>query len=76
MTYSSETAFHALDLPDADDLVLRADLLRRISELVKERRLGEAQAAELMGLDPAMNRGAKVDLADRTRMLPWGRCGE
>ena len=51
VTYSSESAFHALGLPDADDLVLRADLMRKISEIVAARGLTQAQAGVLMRMD-------------------------
>ncbi len=51
VTYSSESAFHALGLPDADDLVLRAELMRKISEIVAARGLTQAQAGVLMRMD-------------------------
>lgn len=51
VTYSSESAFHALGLPDADDLVLRAELMRKISEIVAARGLTQAQAGALMRMD-------------------------
>ncbi len=51
VTVSTESAFHALGLPDADDLVLRAELLRKIADIVKERGLTQVRAAELLGMD-------------------------
>ncbi|MFA6019157.1 MAG: helix-turn-helix transcriptional regulator [Rhodospirillales bacterium] len=51
VTYTDKSAFHGLGLPDADDLVLRADLLGKIAEIIKARRLTQAKAAELMGMD-------------------------
>jgi predicted XRE-type DNA-binding protein len=51
VTYSSDSAFHALGLPDADDLVLRAELMRKISEIVVARGLTQAQAGVLMRMD-------------------------
>lgn len=51
VTYSTESAFHALGLPDADDLVLRAELMRKIGEIVTTRGLTQTQAAELMHMD-------------------------
>ncbi len=51
VTYSTKSAFHALDLPDADDLELRAALMRRIGEIVAARGLTQAQAGELMAMD-------------------------
>jgi predicted XRE-type DNA-binding protein len=51
VSYTSESAFHALGLPDADDLVLRADLMRKIGEIVAARGLTQAQLGELMHID-------------------------
>jgi predicted XRE-type DNA-binding protein len=51
VTYSTEGAFHALSLPDADDLVLRADLMRKIGEIVAARGLTQAQAGVLLRMD-------------------------
>jgi predicted XRE-type DNA-binding protein len=49
--YSSGSAFHALSLPDADDLVLRAELMRKIGEIIAARGLTQAQAGEAMHMD-------------------------
>jgi predicted XRE-type DNA-binding protein len=49
--YSDKSAFHALDLPDADDLELRAGLMQRIGEIVAARGLTQVQAGELMAMD-------------------------
>src|ERR1700733_9968694 len=54
VTYTSESAFHALGLPDAEDLVLRADLIRKISEIVAARGLTQTQASDLMHMDQAL----------------------
>lgn len=51
VTYSAQSAFHALDLPDADDLEIRAGLMRRIGEIVAARGLTQARAGELMAMD-------------------------
>jgi predicted XRE-type DNA-binding protein len=51
VTYTSESAFHALGLPDADDLVVRADLIRKIGEIVAARSLTQTQVGELMRID-------------------------
>ncbi|MSO98344.1 MAG: XRE family transcriptional regulator [Rhodospirillaceae bacterium] len=48
---STGSAFHALGLPEADDLVLRADLLRKIAEIVKARGMSQTEAGKLMGMD-------------------------
>jgi predicted XRE-type DNA-binding protein len=50
-TYSTESAFHALGLPDADDLVLRADLMRKIGEIIAARGLTQTQAGQHMHMD-------------------------
>jgi predicted XRE-type DNA-binding protein len=49
--HSSGSAFHALGLADADDLVLRADLMRKIGSIVAVRGLTQVQAATLMAID-------------------------
>lgn len=51
VTYTAESAFHALGLPDADDLQLRADLLRHIAAIIKHSGLTQAAAGNLMGMD-------------------------
>ena len=51
VTYSTESAFHALGLPDADDLVLRAELMRKIAEIIVARCLTQTQAGKLMHMD-------------------------
>jgi predicted XRE-type DNA-binding protein len=51
VSYSTESAFHSLGLPDADDLVLRAELMRKIGEIIAARGLTQAQAGELVGMD-------------------------
>ncbi len=51
VSYSTESAFHALGLPDADDLVLRAELMRRVGKIIAARGLTQAQAGELMDMD-------------------------
>jgi predicted XRE-type DNA-binding protein len=51
VSYSTESAFHALGLPDADDLVLRAELMQKIGEIVSARGLTQTQAGALMRMD-------------------------
>ena len=51
VTYSTESAFHALDFPDADDLVLRAELMQKIAEVIAARNLTQVQAGELTHMD-------------------------
>ena len=51
VTWSGKSAFHALDLADADDLVLRAELMRKILDVIAVRRLSQVEAGKLMGMD-------------------------
>ena len=51
ISYSAESAFHALDLPDADDLQLRADLMQFIVRIITERGLTQVRAGKLMAMD-------------------------
>ena len=51
VSYSTESAFHSLGLVDADDLVLRAGLMRKIGEIIADRGLTQAQAGELISMD-------------------------
>lgn len=72
VTYSRESAFHALGLPDADDLVLRAELMRKISKIIAARGLTQSQAGKLMRMDQprvsAMLRG-KIGRFSTDRLL-------
>jgi predicted XRE-type DNA-binding protein len=46
----SENPFAALDLPDADVRLAKAELSRLIHRVIQERKLTQAQAACLMGI--------------------------
>jgi predicted XRE-type DNA-binding protein len=46
----SENPFAALDLPDADIRLAKAELSRLIHRVIQERKLTQAQAASLMGI--------------------------
>lgn len=50
-TESSGNVFADLGLPDADELLARADLALQIGRIVEERGLTQAQAAEVLGVD-------------------------
>lgn len=50
-TYSKESVFHDLGLKDADDLVVGADLMHKVYEIIAARGLTQAQAGELMEMD-------------------------
>lgn len=46
----SGNVFADLGLPDADTHLLKADLVRRIDTIIRQRRLTQAQAGEVLGL--------------------------
>lgn len=48
---SSGNVFADLGLPDADELIVKAELAHYISEIISERRLAQTEAAELLGID-------------------------
>ena len=49
--YTTGSVFHALDLPDADDLVVKSGLVARIERIIRKRGLTQVQAAALLGMD-------------------------
>lgn len=49
-TIGSDNVFADLDLPDADELLLKSQLISQISTLVQERGWNQAQAAAHTGL--------------------------
>jgi predicted XRE-type DNA-binding protein len=51
VTIDEGSAFHALGLDDADDLVLRAELMRRLAAIIEDRGFTQAQAGSLMRMD-------------------------
>lgn len=51
VTYSKASVFHDLGLKDADDLVLRADLMIKIRKIIVAREITQTQAGRLMGMD-------------------------
>ena len=51
VTLTIESAFHALGLDDADDLVIRADLMHTISRIIKQRQLTQTEVGALIGMD-------------------------
>jgi len=50
-TRSSGNVFADLGLPDADDLMAKANLALHIRSIIKARKLTQTEAAELLGLD-------------------------
>jgi predicted XRE-type DNA-binding protein len=51
VTPSSGNVFADLGLPDADDLMAKANLALHIRRTIETRKLTQAQAAQLLGLD-------------------------
>jgi predicted XRE-type DNA-binding protein len=50
-TPSSGNVFADLNLPDADDLLVKAELATKIIAEIQRRRLTQTQAAALLGID-------------------------
>ncbi|MGH8435074.1 MAG: helix-turn-helix domain-containing protein [Pseudomonas sp.] len=50
-TESSGNIFADLGLPDADTLLIKAELVRQISICLRNRRLTQSQAADILGID-------------------------
>jgi predicted XRE-type DNA-binding protein len=48
---SSGNVFADLGLPNPDELLLKAELVHRIGELIAERKLTQSEAAEVLGVD-------------------------
>lgn len=48
---SSGNVFADLELPEPDEMLVKAELTRRISEIITKRHLTQVQAAELLGVD-------------------------
>ncbi len=51
VTASSGNVFADLELPDADDLLAKANLALHIRRAIEVRKLSQAQAASLLGID-------------------------
>jgi predicted XRE-type DNA-binding protein len=50
---SSGNVFADLGLPNPDELLIKAELVHQISEIVSARQLTQTEAAEHLGIDPA-----------------------
>lgn len=50
-TESSGNIFADLELPNADELLAKAELAIRITEILRRRRLTQVQAAAILGVD-------------------------
>ena len=51
VTVTTVSAFHALGLPDADDLVLRSALLKKVGAAIREKGLSQARIGKLIDMD-------------------------
>jgi predicted XRE-type DNA-binding protein len=71
VTPSSGNVFADLGFPDAEELKAKADLVIQIIQIIEERGLKQAEAAEIMGIDQpkvsALVRG-KLDGFSMTRL--------
>lgn len=48
---SSGNIFADLGLPNSDEMLMKAELVRQITEIVSQRKLNQVQAAEVLGID-------------------------
>ncbi|MCC3407918.1 MAG: XRE family transcriptional regulator [Microcoleus sp. PH2017_10_PVI_O_A] len=48
---SSGNIFADLGMPNSDEMLMKAELVRQITELVNQRKLNQLQAAEVLGID-------------------------
>lgn len=66
-TVSSGNVFADLELPGAEESLVRAELAHKIISILRERELTQAQAAEILGVDQpkisALNRGRLSDFS-------------
>lgn len=48
---SSGNIFADLGMPNSDEMLMKAELVRQITELINQRKLNQLQAAEVLGID-------------------------
>ncbi|MEG4108743.1 helix-turn-helix transcriptional regulator [Microcoleus sp. S13_C5] len=48
---SSGNIFADLGMPNSDEMLMKAELVRQITEIVRQRKLNQLQAAEVLGID-------------------------
>lgn len=48
---TTKSVFHDLGLADADDLFLRAELMRKIGAIIERQKLTQVDVAKLIGMD-------------------------
>lgn len=51
ITTSSGNVFADLDLPNPEEMIVKAELARKISNTITARHITQAEAAELLGID-------------------------
>lgn len=51
VTVTRSSAFHALGLENPDDLVLRAELIKTVAQVVRAKGLTQAAAGRLLGME-------------------------
>ena len=64
---SSGNVFADLGLEDADELLVKAELVRRIGSIIRHRHLTQVEAAKLLGIDQP-----KISALLRGRLVPLG----
>ena len=50
-TASSGNVFEDIGLPDAEDCLIKAELVSEIAAIIQERKLTQAEAARIMGIE-------------------------
>ena len=48
---SSGNIFQDIGFPNADEMLMKAELVRQISEIIDQRELTQVEAAKLLGID-------------------------
>ncbi|WP_445171087.1 helix-turn-helix domain-containing protein [Microcoleus sp.] len=48
---SSGNIFADLGMPNSDEMLMKAELVRQITKIVSQRKLNQVQAAEVLGID-------------------------
>lgn len=48
---SSGNIFADLGMPNADEMLMKAELVRQINQIITQRKLNQVQAAEVLGID-------------------------
>jgi len=48
---SSGNIFADLGMPNSDEMLMKAELVRQITEILSQRKLNQVQAAEVLGID-------------------------